>query len=124
SLINVRLKEEMFVNNKSLKVAVGIAYSWKGAVSAIVDSNVTTMLTAFILLFFGKGPVQGFAITLLIGLSVSMFTAIFLTKYFTESRFEKKKDVQFYTSITKNWFQGINLDFMSKRKTFYTISTI
>src|SRR5690606_32261112 len=65
-LINERVKEEMLVNNKSLKEAVGIAYSWKGAVSAIVDSNVTTMLTAFILLFFGKGPVQGFAITLLI----------------------------------------------------------
>src|SRR5690625_7057431 len=82
------------------------------------------MLTAVILLFIGKGPVQGFAITLLIGLSVSMFTAIFLTKFFTESRFEKKKDVQFYTSITKNWFQGINFNFMSKRKNFYTISTI
>ena len=122
-LINERVKDEMF-QGKSVKEAVRIAYTWKGAISAIVDTNVTSMLTALILLFIGKGPVQGFAITLLIGLSVSMFTAIFLTKYFTESRFEKKKDVQFFTSITKNWFQGINFDFMSKRKTFYTISTI
>lgn len=122
-LINERVKDEMF-QGKSVKEAVRIAYTWKGAISAIVDTNVTSMLTAVILLFIGKGPVQGFAITLLIGLSVSMFTAIFLTKFFTESRFEKKKDVQFYTSITKNWFQGINFDFMSKRKTFYTISTV
>ena len=123
-LINERVKEEMLVNNKSLKEAVGIAYSWKGAVSAIVDSNVTTMLTAFILLFIGKGPVQGFAITLLIGLSVSMFTAIFLTKYFTDNRFEKKKNVAFFTPITKNWLQGFNIDFVSKSKKAYTLSAI
>lgn len=122
-LINERVKDEMN-QGKSVKEAVRIAYTWKGAVSAIVDSNVTTMLTAAILLFIGKGPVQGFAITLLIGLSCSLFTAIFLTKYFTESRFEKKKDVKFYTSITKNWFQGIKIDFMSKRKMFYTISAV
>lgn len=123
-LINERVKEEMLLNDKSLKEAVGIAYSWKGAVSAIVDSNVTTMLTAAILLFIGKGPVQGFAITLLIGLTVSMFTAIFLTKYFTDGRFEKKKSVSFYTKTTKNWFQGFNIDFLSKRKMAYTISAI
>lgn len=123
-LINERVKDEMLHQGKSLKEAVSIAYTWKGAVSAIVDSNVTTMLTAAILLFVGKGPVQGFAITLLIGLTCSMFTAIFLTKYFTDSRFEKKKEVTFYTSITKNWFQGLNFDFMSKRKTAYVISAI
>lgn len=123
-LINERVKEEILVNNKSLKEAVGIAYSWKGAVSAIVDSNVTTMLTAAILLFIGKGPVQGFAITLLIGLSVSLFTAIFLTKYFTDRRFEQKKEVSFYTSITKNWLQGFTIDFVSKSKQAYTLSAI
>lgn len=123
-LINERVKDEMLHHNKSLKEAVSIAYTWKGAISAIVDSNVTTMLTAAILLTIGKGPVQGFAITLLIGLTVSMFTAIFLTKYFTDRRFAKKKEMSFFTHITKNWFQGFNVDFMSKRKLFYTISII
>lgn len=123
-LINERVKDEMLHHNKSLKEAVSIAYTWKGAISAIFDSNVTTMLTAAILLTVGKGPVQGFAITLLIGLTVSMFTAIFLTKYFTDRRFAKKKEVSFFTHTTKNWFQGFNVDFMSKRKLFYTISII
>lgn len=123
-LINERVKDEMLHRNKSLKEAVSISYSWKGSISAIVDSNVTTMLTAAILLLIGKGPVQGFAITLLIGLSVSMFTAIFLTKYFTDRRLEKKKDVKFFTKITKNWFQGFNVDFMNKRKMFYIISIL
>jgi SecD/SecF fusion protein len=123
-LINERVKDEMLHRNKSLKEAVSISYSWKGSISAIVDSNVTTMLTAAILLLIGKGPVQGFAITLLIGLSVSMFTAIFLTKYFTDRRLEKKKDVKFFTKITKNWFQGFNVDFMNKRKMFYIISLL
>lgn len=123
-LINERVKDEMLHHNKSLKEAVSIAYTWKGAISAIVDSNVTTMLTAAILLTIGKGPVQGFAITLLIGLTVSMFTAIFLTKYFTDRRFAQKKEMSFFTHITKNWFQGFNIDFMSKRKLFYTISIV
>ena len=121
-LINERVKDEMLHHGKSLKEAVGIAYTWKGAVSAIFDSNVTTMLTAAILLFVGKGPVQGFAITLLIGLTCSMFTAIFLTKIFTDSLLEKGKSVAFNTSITKNWFQGFNFDFIAKRKMAYIIS--
>lgn len=123
-LINERVKDEMLHHGKTLKEAVSIAYTWKGAISAIVDSNVTTMLTAAILLTIGKGPVQGFAITLLIGLTVSMFTAIFLTKYLTEKRFEKKKEMSFFTNITKNWFQGLSVDFMAKRKFFYTLSII
>lgn len=122
-IINERVKDELF-QGKNIKQAVSIAYSWKGAISAIVDTNVTSILTAIILLVFGKGPVQGFATTLIIGLLLSMFTAIFLTRYFVERRFDKGKDVAFYTSITKNWFQGLNVDFMSKRKMFYIISII
>jgi SecD/SecF fusion protein len=123
-IINERVKDEMLHHNKSLKEALSIAYSWKGAISAIVDANLTTLLTAGILLYFGKGPVQGFAITLIIGLTCSMFTAIFLTKVFIDNRIAKGKDVSFYTNVTKNWFQGFNIDFMAKRKMFYIISTV
>lgn len=122
-IINERVKDELF-QGKNVKQAVSVAYSWKGAISAIVDTNATTILTGIILLIFGKGPVQGFATTLIIGLLLSMFTAIFLTRYFVEKRFEKGKDVSFYTSITKNWFQGLNVDFMSKRKLFYGVSIV
>src|SRR5690606_21320999 len=123
-IINERVKDEMLHHDKSLKEAVSIAYSWRGAISAIVDGHVTSILTAAILLIFGKGPVQGFAITLLIGLFCSLFTAIFLTKLFIDRRLEQGKEVTFFTSITKNWFQGLNIDFMSKRKMFYIISTV
>lgn len=122
-IINERVKDEL-AHGKSLKEAVGIAYSWKGAISAIVDSHVTSILTAAILWIFGKGPVQGFATTLLIGLFCSLYTAIFLTKLFIDRRLDKGKPVQFYTNITKNWFQGLNIDFMAKRKMFYVISII
>lgn len=122
-IINERVKDELF-QGKNIKQAVSIAYSWKGAISAIVDTNVTSILTAIILLVFGKGPVQGFATTLIIGLLLSMFTAIFLTRYFVERRFDKGKDVSFYTSITKNWFQGLSINFMAKRKMFYAISIV
>ena len=123
-IINERVKDELDHHGKSLKEAVAIAYSWKGAISAIVDSHVTSILTAAILYIFGKGPVQGFAITLLIGLFCSLFTAIFLTKIFVDKRLEQGKSMPFYTKITQNWFQGLKIDFMSKRKMFYIISTV
>lgn len=123
-IINERVKDELDHHGKSLKEAVSIAYSWKGAISAIVDGHVTSILTAAILYIFGKGPVQGFAITLLIGLFCSLFTAIFLTKIFVDKRIEEGKPMPFYTKITQNWFQGLNIDFMSKRRMFYMISIV
>ena len=123
-IINERVKDELDHHGKSLKEAISIAYSWKGAISAIVDGHVTSIITAAILYIFGKGPVQGFAITLLIGLFCSLFTAIFLTKIFVDKRLEEGKPMPFYTRITKNWFQGLDIDFMSKRKMFYTISIV
>lgn len=122
-IINERVKDEI-ASGKNIKEAVRIAYSWKGAISAIVDTNATSILTAVVLLLFGKGPVQGFATTLIVGLLVSMFTAIFLTRYFIESKFEKGKNVTFFTKLTQNWFQNTNIDFMGKRKLFYGISIV
>jgi SecD/SecF fusion protein len=123
-IINERVKDELEHHGKSLKEAISIAYSWKGAISAIVDSHVTSIITAAILYIFGKGPVQGFAITLLIGLFCSLFTAIFLTKLFVDKRLEEGKPMPFYTKITRTWFQNLNIDFMSKRKMFYIISIV
>lgn len=121
-IINERVKEEMLHRKRTVKEAVSIAYSWKGAISAIFDANVTTILSAAVLLYFGKGPVQGFAITLILGLSVSLFTSIFVTKLFVDDRLEKGKSMSFYTKLTKNWLQGIHINFMKRRKVFYFIS--
>ncbi|HEX9704586.1 MAG TPA: protein translocase subunit SecD [Gemmatimonadales bacterium] len=78
-LIFERIREEL-IAGKSVRLAVDEGF--RNAMSAIIDSNVTTLLTAFILYTFGTGPVQGFAVTLIIGIFASMVTAVFVTKTF------------------------------------------
>ncbi|WP_395092459.1 protein translocase subunit SecD [Vaginella massiliensis] len=120
-IIYERVKEEIR-KGRSLRQAVDFAYSWKGALSAIIDANVTSFLTALVLFFFGKGPVVGFATTFMIGVFTSTFTAIFITRYFVESRMEKGKKVEFFTPFTAHWLQNINVDILKNRKINYIIS--
>ncbi|WP_282628493.1 protein translocase subunit SecD [Empedobacter sedimenti] len=122
-LIYERVKEELR-KGKSLRQAVDFAYSWKGALSAIVDANSTSFITALILFFFGKGPVVGFATTFMIGIFTSTFTAIFITRYFVEGRLAKGKSVPFYTSFTAHWLQNIKVDLLKTRKISYAISIV
>ena len=122
-LIYERVKEELR-KGKSLRQAVDFAYSWKGALSAIVDANSTSFITALILFFFGKGPVVGFATTFMIGIFTSTFTAIFITRYFVEGRLAKGKSVPFYTSFTAHWLQNIKVDLLKTRKVSYAISIV
>lgn len=122
-IIYERVKEEIR-KGKSLRQAVDFAYSWKGALSAVIDANVTSFLTALVLFFFGKGPVVGFATTFMIGVLTSTFTAIFLTRYFVEGRLEKGKDVKFFTNFTAHWLQNIKVDILKKRKIVYIISLV
>ncbi len=77
-LIFERIREEM---RKSKTVAASIEAGYKGALSAIVDSNLTTLFAGIVLLYFGTGPVKGFAVTLCIGITTSMFTALFVTRF-------------------------------------------
>src|SRR5690606_21292025 len=86
-IIYERVKEELF-RGKSLKESVNIAYSWKGAISAIVDANVTTLITAIVLFFFGEGPIKGFAVTLMIGIFTSLFTSVLLSKLLIYNRLD------------------------------------
>lgn len=120
-LIFERIREELKLS-KPLKQAITDGYS--NALSAIVDSNVTTILTGIILFLFGTGPIRGFATTLIIGILCSFFTAIFITRLVFSWLMGKEKcqDLTFSTSMTKNLFQNINIDFMSKRKMFYCVS--
>ncbi|MDA9151643.1 protein translocase subunit SecDF [Schleiferiaceae bacterium] len=120
-LIYDRIREEL-ATGKAVRTAISDGY--KGSRSAIIDANVTTLLTAIILFIFGTGPIRGFATTLIIGIASSLFTAIFITRMFFEWRLKKSEDMSFATSITKNWFTNTNFKFMSFRKPAYVFSTI
>ena len=121
-LIYERIREELTAG-KGLSKAVADGY--KAAFSAIIDANVTTFLTGFILFTFGTGPIKGFATTLMIGIATSFFSAIFLSRLVFEQLLKKKdREIPFTTAITRNWFQNTSIRFIEKRKTFYVISTI
>ena len=122
-LIYERIREELRAG-KNFKKAVTEGYS--NALSAIIDANVTTLITGIVLFFFGSGPVKGFATTLIVGIITSVFTAVFLTRLVYErmNAKEKERNLAFTTNITKNWFQNIHYDFIGKRKLGYIISGI
>ncbi|GJH40658.1 protein translocase subunit SecDF [Capnocytophaga sp. HP1101] len=120
-LIFERSKEEL---RKGKNINQAVIDGFKNALSSILDSNITTALTALILLFFGSGPIQGFATTLLIGIATTLFTAIFITRLFIDYSVEKKHMLTFTTPITKNWFKNVNINFIGKRKIGYAFSII
>ncbi len=118
-IIYERIKEELR-NGKSLKLAIRDGY--KAAYSAILDANITTLLTGIILFIFGHGPIQGFATTLIIGILTSLYTAIYITRLIFEARLKKNKPITFYNKWTKDFLQNVDIDFLGKRKLFYVIS--
>ncbi|MBQ1610713.1 MAG: protein translocase subunit SecDF [Muribaculaceae bacterium] len=120
-LIFERIKEEMRAG-KGLKAAVSDGY--KNAFSAIFDGNLTTIITGAILAYLGSGPIRGFAVTLIIGICCSFFTAVFVTRLILEHWINKNRfgygSTTFTTSWAKNWMQNTKFDFIGKRKTAYT----
>ncbi len=122
-IIYERIKEEL-AGGKGLKEAIASGFSIKGALSAILDANITTFLTGVILYSFGTGPIKGFAYTLMLGIVTSFFTAVFISRLLLDWSADKKNTLTFNTNITKNWFSNINIDFLSKRKIAYAISGI
>jgi SecD/SecF fusion protein len=118
-LIYERIKEEL-LKGKGLKESINDGFG--GALSSILDANVTTLLTGIILYIFGTGPVKGFATTLMIGIVTSLFSAIFITRILIEWYTNRGGKLTFNTGITKNWFMNINIDFLKKRKMAYMIS--
>ena len=120
-LIYERIKEEMR-NGKDIKNALKAGYS--NAFSAIFDSNLTSIITGVILLYFGTGPVKGFATTWIIGIFCSFFTAVFLTRIVYENRHKHDKwlGLTFTTPLSKNLMQNMKIPFMSfYKKTFITM---
>ncbi len=120
-IIYERIKEELAAG-KGLSKAVADGY--KNAYSAIIDGQVTTLLTGIVLFVFGSGPVQGFATTLIIGIITSVLTSIFITRLIFDDRIKKGKNITFESKFTKNFLKNTNVDFIGARKWSYIISGI
>lgn len=120
-LIYERIKEELELG-RTMRNA--ISNGFKNASSAIIDSNVTTLLTATVLATFGMGPIAGFAIVLIFGIISSLFTAFLLTRVVYESLMKREKNVKFWFPYSKNLLKNVNFDFVGKSKIFYIISSI
>ena len=118
-IIYERIKEELKAG-KGLSKAVADGY--KNAYSAIIDGQVTTLLTGLVLFFFGSGPIKGFATTLIIGIITSMLTAIFVTRLIFEARIKRGKNITFENKLTKDFLKNTHIDFLGARKWSYIIS--
>ncbi len=119
-LIFERAKEELR-NGKSVRTAIADGYS--NAFSAIFDSNLTSIITGVILLFFGTGPIKGFATTLIIGIICSFFTAVYLTRIIFILGAKKKafSTLTFDTAISRNLFRNTNYNFLGARKVAFMV---
>ena len=120
-IIYERIKEELAAG-KGLSKAIADGYS--NAYSAIIDGQLTTMLTGFVLFVFGSGPVQGFATTLIIGIITSVITSIFITRLIFEGRVSRGKSISFENNLTRNFLKNTHFDFIGKKKITYIFSGV
>jgi len=118
-LIFERIREELR-GGKGVQLAVKDGY--KGAMSSIIDSNVTTLLLGIILFAYGTGPVQGFATTLIIGILSSLFCAIFITRLIFDRMLKKDQSIPFSNKFSENSFKNIKINFVGRRKFYYLFS--
>ena len=122
-LIFERIREEL---RNGIPLLQAISSGYKKAYSSIIDANVTTFLTGLILYFLGQGPVKGFAITLMIGIICSFFSAVFITRVIITwmTKRGNESNISFDTPLSKGWLTNISFDFLSKRRIAYLASTI
>lgn len=118
-IIYERIKEELRYG-KVLRNAIKDGYN--NAYSAIIDGNLTTIITGIVLFAFGSGPVQGFATTLVIGIITSLLTSIFITRLLFEARLAKNKNITFDNKFSRNFMQNTKFNFIGARKVTYSIS--
>ncbi|MFN9681181.1 MAG: protein translocase subunit SecD, partial [Bacteroidota bacterium] len=120
-IIYERIREEL-AEGKAMLTA--ISEGFRQSYSAIIDSNVTTLLSAFMLSYFGLGPIKGFAVVLIIGILSSMFTAVLVSRLLIDWWTGRGKNLQFSNSFSKSAFSSINVDWMGKRKIAYLFSGV
>ncbi len=119
-LINERIEEEVRAG-KGMRLAIKDGFNH--AYSAIIDGQVTTLLTGIVLYVFGSGPIKGFATTLIIGIITSLFTSIFISRFMFERWLDTNKKITFVTKMTGEWLRHVNMPFIQKRKIFYIVSS-
>jgi SecD/SecF fusion protein len=119
-LIYERTKEEL---RKGLNIKEALNKGYANAFSAIFDSNLTSLITGVILFVFGTGPIRGFATTLIIGICVSFFTAVFMTRLVYDRQMKKDKwqNLTFSTALSQNLMQGTKFNFMGAFKVSYAV---
>ncbi len=120
-IIFERIKEEL-TKGKSYPLAINDGY--KRSLAPVIDAHVTSLLTAFILFYFGLGPVLGFATTQIIGILLSLFCGILVSRLITEIWTNKNRHLNYFTGISKRIFKHASYKFIELRKYAYVISTI
>lgn len=120
-IIYERIKEEL---RAGASMANAVENGFKNAYSAIIDGQVTTFLLGLVLILFGSGAVQGFAVTLCIGIVTSLFTSIFITRLIIDNNLEHKRKLNFSFPFSENFLRNAHVDFIGRRKTFYIIAGV
>ena len=120
-IIFERIKEEVKAG-KGIRLAIADGY--KNAYSAIIDGNVTTLITGVILIILGTGPVHSFAVTLCIGILTSLATSIFISRLIFERMLAKEREISFSTNFTRNFLQDKSYNFIGFRKTSFIICIV
>ncbi len=118
-IIFERIKEEL-TKGKSYQLAVADGY--KRSMSPVLDAHVTTLLTAVILAYFGLGPVLGFATTQIIGILLSLFCGILVSRLITDIYTSKNRHFEYFTSVSRGIFKNANFKFIEFRKYAYILS--
>jgi SecD/SecF fusion protein len=119
-LVFERIREELALGKTT---AVAVKEGFRHAMPSIIDSNATLFILGAILYVFGSGPVQGFATTLCIGILSSLFAAVAISRVVFDSMIDRKIEITFDNSITKNAFKNVAFNFVGRRKLYYIIST-
>lgn len=120
-IIFERIREELRAGKTNL---AAISDGFKASYSAIIDANVTTLLVASVLAYFGLGPIKGFAVVLIIGVLSSLLTAVLFGKLMIDGYTSSGKEMSFWSGWSKNMFANLSISWMSKRKMAYMISGV
>jgi len=118
-IIYERIREEL---RNGLTMAKAVSTGFTRALTAILDANVTALLVALVLIYFGLGPIKGFGTVLLVGILCSLFTAVLVGRYITEWWLEKGRELTYSRPWSENWLVGFHYDWISKRKMAYAFS--
>ncbi len=118
-IIYERIREEL---RNGLAMAKAVSTGFARALPAIIDANFTMIMTAFVLIYFGLGPIKGFGTVLLIGIVCSMFTAVLVGRFITEWWITKGREINYSRPWSENWLVGFHYDFIGNRKKAYMFS--